>query len=61
MDSRAGAITEATDSGAELEDIRHAATHGDIAMTQKYSRGGEAKTAKVMRLRVAHRNKSGTN
>ena len=57
MDSRAGAITEATNSGAALEDIRHAATHGDIAMTQKYSRDGDAKTAKVMKLRVAYRNK----
>ena len=57
MDSRAGAITEATNSGAALEDIRHAATHGDIAMTQKYSRDGDAKTAKVMKFRVAYRNK----
>jgi len=59
MDSRAGAITEATDAGADLEHIRHAATHGDIAMTQRYSRGGEAKTANVLRQRVEHRNKSG--
>lgn len=57
MDSRAGAISEATDAGAELEHVRHAATHGDIAMTQRYSRGGTEKTAEVMKLRVAHRNK----
>jgi hypothetical protein len=57
MDSRSGAITEATDAGAELEDVRHAATHSDIAMTQRYSRGSAEKVAKVMRLRVAHRNK----
>jgi hypothetical protein len=55
MDSRAGAISEATDAGAELEHVRHAATHSDISMTQRYSRAGEEKTAKVMRLRVKHR------
>jgi hypothetical protein len=60
MDSRAGAISEATDSGAQLEDVRHAAAHSDIKMTQKYSRGSADKTAKVMQLRAAHRNKSGT-
>lgn len=42
---------------APAPDIRHAATHGDIAMTQKYSRGSVEKTAKVMRLRVAYRSK----
>ena len=59
MDSRSGAITEATDAGAELEDVRHAATHSDIAMTQRYSRGAAQKVAKVMKLRVQHRNKPG--
>ena len=56
--SRAGAISEATDAGAELEHIRHAATHSDIQMTQRYSRGSEEKIANVQRLRVEHRNKS---
>lgn len=60
MDSRAGAITEATDSGADLESVRHMATHSDIAMTQKYSRDSGGKTATVMKLRIAHRNKTGT-
>lgn len=55
MDSRAGAISEATDSGAQLEDVRHAATHSNIATTQIYSRGQAEKTAKVMTLRVASR------
>ena len=60
MDSRAGAISEATDAGAELEHVRQAATHGDISMTQRYSRGAADKTAKVMNIRAAHRaNKSG--
>jgi hypothetical protein len=60
MDSRAGAITEATDSGAALEDVRHAATHSNIAMTQRYSRGGTEKVAGVMGKRIAHRNASKT-
>lgn len=60
MDSRAGAITEATDSGAALEDVRHAATHSDVAMTQRYSRAQAQKTATVMDLRVKHRNKKET-
>jgi hypothetical protein len=61
MDSRAGAISEATDAGAELEHVRHAATHGDIKMTQKYSRGAAEKIAVVQELRAKHRNKSGTD
>jgi hypothetical protein len=60
QDSRAGAISEATDAGAMLEDVRHAATHSDISQTQKYSRGATEKAAGVLKLRVAHRNKSGT-
>lgn len=60
MDTRAGAITEATDSGATLEDVRHAATHSNIAMTARYSRGAEQKVAGVMQLRTAHRNKPRT-
>lgn len=60
MDSRAGAITEATEAGADLEHIKHAATHSDISMTQRYSRAGTEKTAGVMELRAAHRqNKTG--
>jgi hypothetical protein len=61
MDSRAGAITEATEAGADLEHIKHAAAHSDIAMTQKYSRGAADKTRGVALARAAHRkNKSGT-
>jgi hypothetical protein len=55
MDTRAGAISEATDAGAELEHVRHAATHGDISMTQRYSRGGADKTRNVMEKRVEFR------
>lgn len=59
MDTRAGAITEGTDV-ASLEDVRHAATHSNISMTQKYSRQQAKKTANVMELRVKSRNKTGT-
>lgn len=57
MDSRAGGITEATDAGAELEHVRHAATHSDIAMTMRYSRGDVEKVANVLRIRAEHRAK----
>lgn len=57
MDSRAGAISEATDAGADLEHVRHAATHSNISTTQNYSRGAEDKIAGVQRLRAEHRAK----
>lgn len=61
MDSRAGAISEATASGATLEDARHAATHSNVSTTQIYSRESAERVAKVMTLRVAGRkNKPGT-
>lgn len=59
MHSRAGGISEATDAGADLEHIRHAAKHSNISMTQKYSRNSGGKIANVMQLRSAHRNKKG--
>jgi site-specific recombinase XerD len=55
MDSRAGAISEATDAGADLEHVRHAATHSNISMTQRYSRGAEGKIENVQKLRAEHR------
>jgi hypothetical protein len=61
MDSRAGGITEATEAGADLEHIKHAAAHSDIAMTQRYSRGAADKTRGVAVLRAEFRkNKGGT-
>jgi hypothetical protein len=57
MDTRAGAITEATSSGALLEHVQHAATHSDIGMTQRYSRGAAEKISNVMQLRSQSRNK----
>ena len=60
MDSRAGAITEASDAGAPMEHIRQAATHSDISTTAGYSRGQANKTAEVAKIRIGHRNKTGT-
>lgn len=57
MDTRAGAITEATEAGADLEHVKHAATHSDIAQTQRYSRGASEKIASVQKTRVEFRNK----
>lgn len=55
MDTRAGAITEATESGAALEYIKHAATHSNVSQTEDYSRGATTKIADVMRKRSSHR------
>jgi hypothetical protein len=60
MDSRAGGISEATNAGADLEHVRHAATHSNIATTQGYSRSSQEKVAEVQRRRIAHRNKTST-
>jgi site-specific recombinase XerD len=61
MDSRAGGITEATEAGADLEHVKHAATHSNIAMTQKYSRGATAKIAGVQTKRAAHRSEQASH
>lgn len=61
MDSRAGAITEATEAGADIEHVKHAATHSDIAMTQRYARHGEAKIEQVQMKRLEGRNKGRTS
>lgn len=60
MDTRAGAITEALAAGALLENVRKAATHSDVGMTQRYSRGDKDAVADVMKLRGESRNKPGT-
>jgi len=57
MDSRAGAITEATEAGADLEHVKHAATHSDISQTQRYSRGANEKIASVQKTRIEFRRK----
>lgn len=55
MDSRAGAITEALRAGASLDNVRKSATHSDVGMTQRYSRGDDEAIADVMKLRAASR------
>jgi site-specific recombinase XerD len=55
MDSRAGGITEATEAGADIEHVKHAATHSDISQTQRYSRGATEKIAEVQKKRNDHR------
>lgn len=60
MDNRASGVSEASDAGADMEKIRHAATHSNISTTQRYSRNSAEKTAEVMRMRVEHRNKDET-
>lgn len=55
QDSRAGAITEATEAGADIEHVKHAATHSDITQTQRYSRGAAKKIAAVQDKRLEHR------
>lgn len=60
MDSRSGAISEGIASGAPAEFVRHAATHSDISQTMDYDRTQAESTAKVMRMRVADRNKPKT-
>ena len=60
MDTRSGAITEAAAAGADMEKVRKAATHSNVAQTQNYSRDDAKATAEVMALRVARRNKPDT-
>lgn len=55
MDSRAGAISEATDAGIPIEMVKHAAQHSSITMTQRYSRGSAEKVAAVMLGRIEWR------
>src|SRR5262249_3601045 len=60
MDTRSGAISEATGAGADLNPVRHAAAHSNISTTQGYDRTQADATEKVMKLRVAARNKTRT-
>ncbi len=55
MDARAGAITEADDAGADLDEIRSTAAHSQASTTARYVRGSIGKSRKVAILRDAHR------
>lgn len=56
MDARAGAITEASDSGADIEHLRKFATHAHISMTERYNRNDLSKSRSVSKARSAARN-----
>lgn len=55
MDSRAGAISEAFEAGAEQADVMKVATHTQASTTQKYNRGKLVQTGRVAELRLARR------
>lgn len=55
MDSRAGAITEGSEAGVDIELLRQFGTHSEKAMTQHYNRETLVKARKVHRARNAHR------
>lgn len=55
MDARAGAITEAEDAGADLDEIRGAVGHTQASTTARYSRGAIGKSRSVAAKRIAHR------
>lgn len=55
MDARAGAITEAEDAGADLDEIRGAVGHLQASTTARYSRGAIGKSRSVAAKRVAYR------
>lgn len=57
MDSRAGGITEASESGAALGDTQQHATHATPAMTLHYIRQNLKATSRVAESRVASRAK----
>jgi hypothetical protein len=56
MDSRAGAVSEAFESGAEPADVMKAATHTQLSTTLGYNRGGLVQSARVAQLRNMRRN-----
>lgn len=55
MDSRAGAISEATELGADIEHVKHAATHGQITQTEKYARLKNKKIRNVQIIRMGRK------
>lgn len=56
-DNRAGAASEATIHGANLEDAQHLLGHSQISTTAIYSRGKSKKATKAQHARVAGRNR----
>lgn len=54
-DSRAGAITEGSEAGAEANDLQTMATHADAATTRRYIRSTEGAISRVANLREEKR------
>lgn len=59
-DTRATAMTEAAEAGADRDDIKESATHSDGKMTDRYIRGraSEMATARTMKVRASGRVKT---
>jgi len=57
MDSRAGGVTEAYNGEAADTDIKRAATHSDVAMTERYDRETAASVSRVVEARKRARNR----
>jgi hypothetical protein len=55
MDSRAGAVSEAFEAGADASDVMKAATHTQMSTTMGYNRGGIVQSGRVAELRYARR------
>ncbi len=55
MDSRAGAITEALEAGANIETVARAATHSKALMTERYERRNESSITEIVAVRKANR------
>jgi hypothetical protein len=57
-DSRAGAVTEGSDAGADLEDLAQHAGHASLETTRRYNRKTLVKTTRVAQLRKEYRNRT---
>jgi hypothetical protein len=55
MDTRAGAITEASEAGANPHDLMNFAGHTQLSTTQGYIREGSEKSGRVVQIRQAIR------
>lgn len=53
MDTRAGALTDAAESGASPVDLRNAGQHADLATTGRYLRDRSTSANNVIRLRTS--------
>lgn len=55
MDSRAGAVSEAFEAGADAADVMRTATHTQMSTTMLYNRGAVVQSSRVADLRAARR------